>query len=110
MVCGNFWYFSLSITVYFIHCCRITPGDSGSPGKSTGKEGMPTITEQDEEDNGQGEGVREEVTTPDKERPQEQVEEGSILVVDPQLLGEQEQPTEEEGEPIFREEKINIDC
>lgn len=77
---------------------RITPGDSGSPGKSTGKEGMPTITEQDEEDNGQGEGVREEVTTPDKERPQEQVEEGSILVVDPQL-GEQEQPTEEEAVP-----------
>lgn len=77
---------------------RITPGDSGSPGKSTGKEGMPTITEQDEEDNGQGEGVREEVTTPDKERPQEQVEEGSIPVVDPQL-GEQEQPTEEEAVP-----------
>lgn len=109
MVCGNFLYFSLSITVYFIHYCRITPGDNGSPGKSTGKEGIPTITEQDEEDNGQGEGVREEITTPDKERPQEQVEEGSILFVDPQL-GEQEQPTEEEGEPIFREEKINIDC
>lgn len=77
---------------------RITPGDNGSPGKSTGKEGMPTIMEQDEEDNGQGEGVREEVTTPDKERPQEQVEEGSILFVDPQL-GEQEQPTEEEAVP-----------
>lgn len=40
------------------------------------------IIEQDEEDNGQGEGVREEVIIFDKERFQEQVEEGFILVVD----------------------------
>lgn len=77
---------------------RITPGESGSPGKSAGKEGMPTITEQDEEDNGQGEDVREEVTTSDKEMPQEQVEGGSVPVMEPQL-GKQEQPTEEEAVP-----------
>ena len=79
---------------------RITPGEGGSPGKSPGKEGMPTITEQEEEDNDQAEVAREEVVTPDKERPQEQAEGGSIPVVEP-LLGEQDQPMEEEGEFIY---------
>lgn len=78
----KFLVFSLSIIVYFIYCYRIILGDSGSLGKSIGKEGMFIITEQDEEDNGQGEGVREEVIIFDKERFQEQVEEGFILVVD----------------------------
>lgn len=85
------------------NCChfRITPGDEGSP-KSPGKEGMPTITEQDEE-NGEGIAAREEAMIPDKERPQEQCTEkqkvtaGSIPVVEPSLV-EQDQSADEDGE------------
>ena len=55
---------------------------------------MPTITEQDEED-GEGIAGREEAMTPDEERPQ--VAAGSIPVVEP-LLGEQDQPVNEDGE------------
>lgn len=76
---------------------RITPGEGGSPGKSLGKEEMPTITEQDEELNG-GEVAREDVATPDKERPQEQEEAWPIPVVEP-LLGEQDLPKEEDALP-----------
>ena len=82
---------------------RITPGEGGSP-RSPGKEGMPTITEQNEE-NGEGVATREEAMTPDKERPQEQCTEkpkaegGSIPVVEP-LLGEQDQSVEEDGELV----------
>ncbi|XP_078355169.1 coiled-coil domain-containing protein 81-like [Oculina patagonica] len=76
---------------------RISPGEGGSPSKSLGKEGMPTITEQDEEPN-QAEVAREEVTTPDKERPQEQAEAGLIPVVEP-LLGEPDLPMEEDALP-----------
>ena len=75
--------------------CRITPGEGGSPGKSLGKEGMPTITEQDEELSGGGK-AREEVTTPDRERPQEPEEAWPIPVVEP-LLGEQDLQKEEDG-------------
>ena len=74
---------------------RITPGEGGSPGKSLGKEGMPTITEQDEELNGGGV-AREEVATPDRERPQEPEEAWPIPVVEP-LLGEQDLQKEEDG-------------
>jgi len=79
---------------------RITPGEGGSPGKSLGKEEMPTITEQDEELNG-GEVAREDVATPDKERPQEQEEAWPIPVVEP-LLGEQDLPKEEDGELLYK--------
>ena len=90
-------------SLILFNCCpfRITPGDEGGP-KSPGKEGMPTITEQDEE-HGEGIACREEAMTPDKERPQEQwaekhkVAAGSIPVVEP-LLGEQDQPGDEDGE------------
>ena len=77
---------------------RITPGEGGSPGKSPGKEGMPTITEHDEELIGGGL-AREEVATPDRERPQEPEEAWPIPVVEP-LLGEQDLPKEEDGEFI----------
>lgn len=81
---------------------RITPGEGGSP-RSPGKEGMPTITEQNEE-NCEGVATREEAMTPDKERPQEQYTEkskaegGPIPVVEP-LLGEQDQSVEEDALP-----------
>lgn len=97
-------YFNLSVaktvtvTCFIILPFRITPGEGGSPSKSLGKEGMPTITEQDEELN-EADGGREEVATPDKERPQEQAEAGLIPVVEP-LLGEQDLPMEEDGELI----------
>ena len=78
---------------------RITPGEGGNPSKSLGKEGMPTITEQDEDFN-DAELARGEVTTPDHIRTrQEQVEAGLIPVVEP-LLGEQDLPMEEDGEFI----------
>ena len=76
---------------------RITPGEGGSP-NSPGKEGMPIITEQDEEND-------DGVLTKGDERLQEQytekpkVEVGSIPVVEP-LLGEQDQPMDEDGEYI----------
>ena len=63
---------------------------------------MPTITEQVEE-NGDALVTREEAMTPDKDRLQEQhtekpkAEAGSIPVVEP-LLGEQDQPVDEDGE------------
>lgn len=81
---------------------RITPGEGGSP-KSPGKEGMPTIPEQEEE-NDNGIAAREEVMTPDKDRLQEQftekpkVEAGLIPVVEP-LFGEQDHPMDEEAVP-----------
>lgn len=78
---------------------RITPGEGGSPSKSLGKEGMPTITEQDEELINEAVVARLEVTTPDKERTQEQAEAGLIPVVEP-LLGEPDLPMEEDGEFI----------
>jgi len=64
---------------------------------------MPTITEQDEE-NGDALVTREEAMTPDKDRLQEQhtekpkAEAGSIPVVEP-LLGEQDQPVDEDVLP-----------
>lgn len=61
-----------------------------------GKEGMPTITEHDEEVN-EAEVARKEVTTPDKERSQEQAEAGLIPVIEP-LLQEPDQSLEEDGE------------
>ncbi|KAJ7363411.1 Coiled-coil domain-containing protein 81 [Desmophyllum pertusum] len=77
---------------------RITPGEGGNPNKSLGKEGMPTITEQDEDFN-EAELARGEVTTPDNIRTQqEQVEAGLIPVVEP-LLGEQDLPMEEDALP-----------
>lgn len=92
---------------------RITPGEGGSPGKSLGKEGMPTITEQDDELNS-GEVAREEVPTPDKERPQEPDEAWPIPVVEP-LLGEQDLLQDEDGEFLYKVKQMNyffliLDC
>lgn len=82
---------------------RISPGEGGSP-KSPAKEGMPTITEQDEE-NDTGIAAREDAIIPDKEKTEEQIienpkgEAGSIPVVEP-LLGEQQDlPLDEEALP-----------
>ncbi|KAM7444978.1 Coiled-coil domain-containing protein 81 [Porites harrisoni] len=82
---------------------RISPGEGGSP-KSPAKEGMPTITEQDEE-NDTGIAAREDAIIPDKEKTEEQIienpkgETGSIPVVEP-LLGEQQDlPLDEEALP-----------
>ncbi|CAH3176184.1 unnamed protein product [Porites evermanni] len=82
---------------------RISPGEGGSP-KSPAKEGMPTITEQDEE-NDTGIAAREDAVTTDKEKTEEQNiekpkgEAGSIPVVEP-LLGEQQDlPLDEEALP-----------
>ena len=71
---------------------------------------MPTITEQEEE-NDNGIAAREEVMTPDKDRLQEQftekpkVEAGLIPVVEP-LFGEQDHPMDEEGEYYYKN-KVN---
>lgn len=80
---------------------RISPGEGGSP-KSLAKEGMPTITEQDEE-NDTGIAAREDGIIPDKEKTEAQIienpkgEAGSIPVVEP-LMGEQQDlPLDEEG-------------
>lgn len=82
---------------------RISPGEGGSP-KSPAKEGMPTITEQDEE-NDTGVAAREDAIIPDKEKTEEQIienpkgEAGSIPVVEP-LMGEQQDlPLDEEALP-----------
>lgn len=82
---------------------RISPGEGGSP-KSLAKEGMPTITEQDEE-NDTGIAAREDAIIPDKEKTEAQIienpkgEAGSIPVVEP-LMGEQQDlPLDEEALP-----------
>lgn len=82
---------------------RISPGEGGSP-KSPAKEGMPTITEQDEE-NDTGIAAREDAIIPDKEKTEAQIienpkgEAGSIPVVEP-LMGEQQDlPLDEEALP-----------
>lgn len=82
---------------------RISPGEGGSP-KSPAKEGMPTITEQDEE-NDTGVAAREDAIIPDKEKTEAQIienpkgEAGSIPVVEP-LMGEQQDlPLDEEALP-----------
>ena len=83
---------------------RISPGEGGIPSKSLGKEGMPTIIEQVEELSG-GEVAREELLTPDKEKPQEPGEAWPIPVVEPQL-GEQDLPKEEDGELLYKVKQI----
>ena len=94
------------LTFKIKNCCplftfRISPGEGGSP-KSPAKEGMPTITEQDEE-NDTGIPAREDAVTPDKEKTEEQNiekpkgEAGSIPVVEPLLGGQQDLPLDEEG-------------
>lgn len=82
---------------------RISPGEGGSP-KSLAKEGMPTITEQDEE-NDTGIAAREDAIIPYKEKTEAQIienpkgEAGSIPVVEP-LMGEQQDlPLDEEALP-----------
>lgn len=83
---------------------RITPGESGSP-KCSGKEGMPTITEHEEEEEiVENMTARENVVTCDAERSQEhfteqqKAEGGSIPVVKP-ILQEQEEAVHEEAVP-----------
>ena len=94
----------ISYKLNIIITLRISPGEGGIPSKSLGKEGMPTITEQDEELSG-GDIAIEEVPTPDREKSLEQEEAWPIPVVEP-LLGEQDLPKEEDGELLNKAKQM----